>query len=157
MRQTARSWRVLIGGLCLCGTLLAAGCGGGKGSVTGKVLYKGQPVRGGNVSFVPEGGGGVMSSPIEEDGGYTIRNVPAGTVKITVETESFRPSTMQGGPEGGAPEFMKKYVQKKNPELADPQRAKRYVPIPAQYSDVSQSNLTFVVKRGNQEHDIDLK
>jgi hypothetical protein len=153
MRQAARSGRVVIGGLCLCVVLLTAGCGG-KGTVTGKVLYKGQPVRGGSISFVPEGGGGVMSSPIEEDGGYTIRNVPQGPVKITVETDSFRTSAFQGG---GAPDFLKKYMQKKEPELSDPNRAKRYVPIPPQYSDPSKSDLTYVVKSGKQEHDIELK
>jgi hypothetical protein len=52
---------------------------------------------------------------------------------------------------------MKKYMQEKNPELADPQRAKRYVAIPAQYGDPSKSNLTYEVKSGKQEHDIDLK
>jgi hypothetical protein len=173
MNQAARFGRVVAGGLCLCGILLAAGCGGGKGVVSGKVFYQGQPVRGGNVSFVSEGGG-AMSSPIEEDGSYTIRNVPPGTVTITVETDSFR----QGGPGGGPPPELLKNMKKPMPEkdaqaehpgneaalrekdriarvTAD--RAKRYVQIPPQYSDFRKSNLTYVVKSGQQEHDIDLK
>jgi hypothetical protein len=151
MIQAARLWRGLVGGLCLFGALLAAGCGGGKGTVTGKVFYKGEPVRGGNVSFVPEGGGAVNSA-IEEDGSYTVRNVPPGTVKITVENNSFRPAAMQEGPA-----FMQKYMKEKKPEMADPDRAKRYVPIPPKYGDASQSDLTYVVKSGKQEHDIELK
>jgi hypothetical protein len=156
MNQTARFRRVGVGGLCLCGILLAAGCGGGKGVVSGKVSYQGKVVRAGMVSFIPEGGG-VMSSPIEEDGSYTIRNVPVGNVKITVETESARPPALQSGPGGEAPEFMRKYVREKNPEAASPERAKRFVPIPSQYSDAGKSNLTYVVKSGKQEYDIDLK
>ena len=98
-----------------------------------------------------------MSSPLEEDGSYTIRNVPPGTVKITVETDSFRPLSMQGGPGGGPPDPMMKQMQEKIPEMADPQRAKRYVRIPPQYSDPAKSDLTYAVKSGKQEHDIDLK
>jgi hypothetical protein len=156
MKQAARLVRIGTGCLCLCGMLLAAGCAGGKGVVSGKVSYQGKPVRAGTVSFVPQGGG-VMSSPIEEDGSYTIRNVPVGTVKITVETESARPPALQSGRGGEAPEFMRKYVKEKNPELASPERAKRFVPIPKQYSDADKSNLTYEVKSGKQEHDIDLK
>jgi len=163
MNHAARFGRVAVGCLCLCGILTAAGCGG-KGVVSGKVLYQGQPLRGGSVAFVPEGGG-VMSSPIEEDGSYTIRNVPAGTVKITVETDSIRPaSAMKGGPGGAAPPEMmkntssdpaKKFASEQEALMAD--RAKRYVRIPPQYGDASKSNLTYVVKSGKQEHNIELK
>jgi allophanate hydrolase subunit 1 len=133
--------------------MLAAGCGG-KGVVSGKVLYQNKPVRGGNVSFLLESGG-VMSSAIEEDGSYTIANVPPGNVKITVETDSFRPSVQQRDA-GGAPAFMKKYIREKDPQAAE-ERAKRYVKIPPQYSDPDKSNLTYAVKSGKQDHDIDLK
>lgn len=157
MTQVVRFGRVGAGGLCLCAILLAAGCGGGKGSVSGKVFYQGKPLGGGTVSFVPEGGG-VMSSPIEEDGSYAIRNVPPGTVKITVETESFRPPALTGvGPGGGPSGSMMKYMREKNPQMADPQRAKKYVPIPAEYGDPSKTNLTYAVKSGKQEHPIELK
>lgn len=153
MHQTARFGRVVAVCLYLCGILAAAGCSSGKGVVSGKVLYQAKPVRGGTVAFVPAGGG-VMSSPIEEDGSYTIRDVPPGKAKITVETDSFRPIAVPGGPRGGSPEFMKKMME---PQTADPQRAKRYVRIPAQYSDPDKSKLTCVVKSGKQEHDIELK
>jgi hypothetical protein len=149
--------------LCLCAFLLTAGCGG-KGAVSGKVLYQGKPVRAGTVSFVLEGGG-VVSSLIGEDGSYTIQNVPPGTVKITVETASARPLFVQDSgqerrgqkkaPDSEAPEFMMKYSKEKDSRVAE--RGQRYVPIPEQYSDPAKSNLTYVVKSGKQEHDIDLK
>jgi hypothetical protein len=162
MSQATRFGRIVVVGLCLCGMLLAAGCSS-QGVVSGKVLYQGKPVPGGNVSFLLDGARGVMSSPIAEDGSYTIQNVPPGTVKITVETTSVRPPE-QGSPAGMSPALAKQYAEftKKNrekaPQPADPQQAaKRYVPIPVQYSDPDKSNLTYVVKNGKQEHDIDLK
>jgi hypothetical protein len=153
MRNATRCFGWL---LCLCAILLTAGCGG-KGAVSGKVLYQGKPVPAGTVSFVLEGGG-VVSSLIGEDGSYTIQNVPSGTVKITVETASARPPSAQEGrgPKAPkAPEFMMKYSKEKDPKAAE--RGKRYVPIPEQYSDPARSNLTYVVKSGKQEHDIDMK
>jgi hypothetical protein len=140
-------------GLCVWGILLAVGCSGSKGVVSGKVLYQGKPIRGGTVSFILEKGG-VMFCPIEEDGSYTIRNVPPGPVKITVETQSFRPLVVPAGPRSGPPELMKKMME---PQTNDPERAKRYVPIPIHYSDPSKSNLTYTVQSGAQIHDIDLK
>ncbi len=150
MRKATRCCGLI---LCVCVILLTAGCGS-KGAVSGKVLYQGKPVSAGTVSFVLEGGG-VLSSPIREDGTYTIQNVPPGEVKITVETTSARPPSVQERPGQKAPEFMMKYVKEKDSKLAE--RAKRYVPIPEQYSDPAKSNLTYVVKSGKQEHDIDMK
>lgn len=157
----ARFGRVLAGALCLCGMLMTAGCGGGKGEVSGKVSYKGKPVLGGTVSFAPEKGG-VMRSPIEEDGSFKISNIPPGKTKIMVETESFRPLSAnvggrRGGGSGVSADFMKQNIEKMNPQGADPSRAKRYVPIPKDYGDPSKSTLTYDVKSGKQTHDIDLK
>lgn len=163
MTQAARFGRVSGFALCLGAILLAGGCSGGKGVVNGKVLYKGKPIPGGSVSFTSDKGDkeGVWSSPIEEDGSYTIRGVPAGTAKITVETDSFRPALASVGAQRGgggvSAQFMKENLEKMNPQMADPERAKRYVPIPAQYRDATKSNLTYEVKSGKQEHDIDLK
>jgi hypothetical protein len=153
MAQAARFGRVVAAGFCLCGLLLVEGCGGGKGTVSGKVTYQGKPVRGGTVSFIPEAGSPAMS-PIEEDGSYTVRNVLPGKVKITVNTESFRP---QKAPPGVPPKFAKEMMEKMNPDFADPERAKRYVPIPAQYRDLDKTSLSYEVKSGAQEYNIDLK
>jgi hypothetical protein len=159
MTQAVRLGRVLAAGFCLCGILLAEGCGSGKGIVSGKVLYQGKPVPGGTVSFNSDKGG-VFFSPIEEDGSYTIRGIPTGPAKIAVETESFRPplsAPLQRGGGSVSPEFLKQNLEKMNPQMADPQRAKRYVPIPQQYRDPDKSNLTYEVKSGKQQHDLDLK
>lgn len=52
---------------------------------------------------------------------------------------------------------MKQMMEKMNSPLADPERAKRYVPIPPQYGDPDKTKLSYEVKSGKQEHDIDLK
>jgi hypothetical protein len=106
-------------------------------------------------------------SPIEEDGSYTIRNIAAGKVKITVETDSARPPLDKAdkaakgpkGPRGGrvSQDFLKQNLEKMNPQMADPERAKRYVQIPPNYREPDKTNLSYEVKGGKQEHDIDLK
>jgi hypothetical protein len=53
--------------------------------------------------------------------------------------------------------FMKQSLEKMNPKMADPERAKRYVPLPARYRNPDLSKLTYEVKRGKQEYDIDLQ
>jgi hypothetical protein len=133
-----------------CGLL--AGCGGSKGTVSGKVSYKDQPLKGGNVSIISKSGG-VMSSPIEEDGSYKISKVPPGPATITVETKSLRPVSQKAlpGPYAKAPK------DALPPNLTSQGDAKRYVPIPEQYADPEKSGLSLDVKSGSQTHNIDLK
>lgn len=61
----------------LCTAALMAGCSGSAptGSVTGKVTYKGSPVEGGTLTFVPEsteGKGVPGSATVAADGTYTV-------------------------------------------------------------------------------------
>jgi hypothetical protein len=159
MRGTNRPGRGrwLGGGLVLL-MAAAAGCGS-SGTVSGKVTYKGQPLGGGNVVFYAEGKAS-QTSPISPDGSYSISKIPAGPVKISVETESVRPHKP---PPGG----MSKMVPPKDaiPPGVDPggvygpkeATAKKYVKIPPQYADAQQSGLTYTVKSGSQTHDIDLQ
>jgi hypothetical protein len=132
--------------------VFAAGCDAPKGTVTGFVKYKDKIVKGGTVTFVAKGGAS-GSSPIAEDGSYTVSNIPVGDVQITVETASMKPSGMDVGhkykPPPGAP-----------PEAAAGMGGKskdRYVQIPDSYNNPSTSGLTYTVKSGNQEFPIDLK
>jgi len=147
--------------LCL---LLTTGCSS-KGTVTGKVSYQGQTLKGGTVVFVPEGGGGVFRSTIAEDGAYTVAKVPPGLAKITVETKSLKPISIPGGANKGAiKSTLPPDIMKDAPPGTDLEKmfdfegpAKKYVPIPDKYSDPDKSGLTYTVKSGKQEHNIDLK
>ncbi len=88
-------WTVLV-------VLLAAvGCGGGDRpklvGVTGKVLYKGQPLTAGSVTFHPAPGftynGDRPSSVLQVDGSFTLQTYPHGTgappgsYKVTLSSE----------------------------------------------------------------------
>jgi hypothetical protein len=66
---------VVVSGLCCL--LLVAGCGGGgdqleTAEVTGKVTYKGEPLRIGSVLFTPVGGGPSAQANIDRNGNYTL-------------------------------------------------------------------------------------
>jgi hypothetical protein len=143
--------------LGLAATIGLSGCGGSSGSIAGKVYYKGQLVKGGNVQFVASDGS-ARSSPIGEDGTYTIDKMRLGDAKISVDTSSFKPQKgvfaygskpmkpPPGQPEGSG------YKPPDTQELA-----KRYVEIPEKYSDPNKSGLTYTVKSGRQDYDIKME
>jgi len=60
-------------------------------NVTGKVTYKGSPVKGGNLTFHPSGGG-VYSFTIRPDGTYSATDMPDGEMAVTINTESLNPA-----------------------------------------------------------------
>jgi len=86
-----------VGVICLC----LVGCGAGSGDVTGTVTYNGEHLKGGTVTFASTTGGPSFTSPINEDGTYTLRGVAGGDYKVCVETESLKPHTATGGPSMG--------------------------------------------------------
>jgi hypothetical protein len=129
----------------------AAGCGSAA-SVSGKVSYKGAPVKGGTVTFY-NASNWTGTSPIGADGSYKIDKVPSGTVKITVETKSAKPnpmaSRMPKPPKDAPVPPGSMYEGGGDPD--------RYVAIPDKYADKEQSGLTYDVKSGSQEHPIELQ
>jgi hypothetical protein len=138
-----------LGALALVLSLAAVGCGGGKGTVSGKVTYKGTALKGGRVTFATANKQS-MQADIEEDGTYTIPNVAAGPAKISVTTSYMKPSRSRRYykvPEG-APEGL---------GGGDPNLAKRYVLIPDKYEDPESSGLTYTVKSGPQTFNIPLQ
>src|SRR6516225_9304426 len=69
---------------------LAAGCGG-RGTVSGQVLYKGKPVPGGWVTFRPvDASANTVNARIDQNGHYEA-TLPTGEVKIAVDNS--RPET----------------------------------------------------------------
>jgi len=72
IRSGLGSWAVL-------GTLVCAGCGGGSSTtppatlpVTGKVLFKGEPLTGGKIMFEPQGPGREAFGTIQKDGTFSL-------------------------------------------------------------------------------------
>src|SRR4051794_22586118 len=76
--------------LLLLTPLGLSGCGA-SGSVSGKVSYKGTMLKGGTVTFHSPMGKASAVAQIGEDGSYTIEKVPAGDVKICVDTKMLDP------------------------------------------------------------------
>lgn len=134
------------------------GCGSSnKNSVSGKVYMGEAIVKGGTVNFVmADGSGASGSSEIAEDGSYTVRNLPVGDYKISVETASFKPTGMSAAhpyaPPDSAPDRIKEQYKKNNPE----EKMKRFVAIPEVYADVKTSNLSFTIASGKNSYDIKL-
>ncbi|HKI35265.1 MAG TPA: hypothetical protein VKA46_25635, partial [Gemmataceae bacterium] len=143
-------FRICGAALLVTFALLSAGCGG-TGTVTGKVFYKDKPLGGGTVVFWNIDGKGSKTSRIQPDGSYTMENMPAGPVKITVETKSARPSGAGQAPgQGRAPKMPAPPTDKLPPEAdmgnvygAPRPPGEKYVEIPADYGDMDKSDLTY--------------
>lgn len=121
--------------------LFLGGCGPGRGDLSGVVTYKGKPLASGYVNV--EGSDGVIAgAEIRPDGGYEIKNLVAGPVRITV----YSPNPAQPAVLARRPE-----------DIPPPKDASKWFPIPEHYSDFSKSELTHVLTRGPNVHNLDLK
>jgi hypothetical protein len=138
--------------------LVAAGCGSGRSTVKGKVTYKGAPVDGASITFVPESGKGPGASGAIADGAYTIEKVPVGKMKITIV--ALQP--LQVGPKFGKDAGRIKLGPPKDVQLPPgvemkPPDTKPGTPVPFKYNAPETTPLVFEVKKGQQEHDITLE
>lgn len=122
----------LLASLCC-----VAGCGGDNlPSVSGKVTKGGAPLTAGTVSFHPDASRGntegvLASVEIGADGQYTLQAAP-GWYKVTVFAEEPRP---EDGPEAYAPPV---YL------------------VAEEYTSPDTTPLSFEVKAGSSEYDIQL-
>jgi hypothetical protein len=114
-----------------------------EGVVSGTVTYQGKALTMGTVSFLDSSNQWLASSRINKKGQYEIQSkVPAGPVKITVTT----PGSSKAGGRGPNPGAKNK--------LGEP--FPQVIPIPAKYSSADSSGLTYTVKPGENNFDIDL-
>jgi hypothetical protein len=124
------SLRLLAGALgwCLL-ALLVVGCGGEEtGTITGKVIFQGQPLPEGIVSFVTQKGY-VATGRIHE-GEYSVKEVPVGPARITV----------------------RQIVD----SLAKNPKSSLVKEIPLRYRSADDSGLKYTVVGGAQTHDFEL-
>jgi len=124
--------------------------------IRGTVTYKGSPVPAGTVSFhSPDKG--TYSGPLNADGTYEIRDVPTGTLVVTVETETINPKNkpkMFGGAKGA-----KQYAERLAAEgkaASEKTPPQPYVAIPKNYGAAAKSPLKVTVDAGRQSHDFTL-
>jgi hypothetical protein len=138
------------------GVVGLAGCGGpGTANISGKIFFNDKPLKGGNVTFIPENGQAI-SDQIGQDGSYSLQKVPRGKVKICVQTSHLKTTGQTGPMTYRAP----KGAEKPGGEYAPPDRAanaRRYVAIPDKYENPSKTDLTYTVEGGDVTYDIKLK
>jgi hypothetical protein len=118
--------------------------------VSGKVLFKGNPLPGGRVTFAAIEGGFASTRPIDENGNYKI-NAPIGAVLISVDNRMLQPRR-------GARRGQEHRLKRPDSEVVEeePIKGRRYVKIPERYANCDTSGLTYTVKPEAQTHDIEL-
>ena len=135
----------LLAGLGLCLVTAGAGCGPGKGDMSGTVTFKGKPVTSGTVDFL--GSDGIHHyAAIEGDGTYSIKGVPGGAAKVGVYSPD--PSDTAALSRGGS--------GKPSRAAQNPGSRAGWFSIPDKYGDPAASGLTFTIKRGPNTYNIDL-
>jgi hypothetical protein len=137
-----------------------AGCGGDPskpklGRVSGKVMYKGQPVTKGVVSFVPVGGPGAQTGQaaageIGSDGSYTLTTFEQGDGAVVGEHTVL----VQAREEDPA-------IQGKGMPIPDAKGQLKIKPpkqlVPEKYATAQTSPLKFTVKEGSNTVDLNLE
>lgn len=125
------------------------GCGskGSKGAtLTGKVMYKDQPLTGGSITLhSADGKGKQYKTAIAPEGTYAIGEITPGQWVVTIETESIRGQTgvsYKAPPGETAPDMGVKLA--------------KYVPIPKSYGNPNSTPLQVKVKRGKNKQDFKL-
>jgi hypothetical protein len=157
MRQQQPSWlpRCLLGGLTASLALTLIGCGAKTGTVTGKVTYKTDALKGGTVIFSNPDMTTVARAEIQPDGSYTATGVPTGEILVGVDNTTLKPPKKGVG---------RKYEPPKGATVPDEYLPKggatdpsRYVPIPDKYKDPKQSGIKLTVSGGSQAYDVKLE
>src|SRR4051812_12307969 len=77
--------------------LLVAGCGPGRGKVSGQVTFGGAPLPGGRVTFQPaDPRQNAVSVDLDEQGRYAA-DLPAGDVAVSIDNRELEPRAAQSG------------------------------------------------------------
>jgi hypothetical protein len=120
--------------------------------VSGKVLFRNQPLPGGRVTFVSKDGPAFSGGGnIDENGNYKVE-APVGDVKVSVDNQMLAPARQKG-----------RVAPTKKPGLKRPGSEEahamkgRYVSIPEKYYSADESGLNYTVKKGPQTIEIKLE
>lgn len=129
---------------CLIWTFAVAfvlgGCGEAPtGDVSGKVMFRGNPLTFGTIAFINQNGR-TVSAAVRE-GTYHIAKAPVGLAKITVHVSPSPVPIVR-------PDQIK--------SMASSQPQKPSASIPQRYQDSNRSGLTYTVVAGQQTFDVTL-
>src|SRR5258707_15436804 len=72
--------------LFIAAVAIGAGCNSDPPSaeVSGNVTYDGKPIESGMIAFFPRDGKGITSGGVIDNGAYTAKNVPFGTMDVKI-------------------------------------------------------------------------
>jgi hypothetical protein len=135
--------------------VVICGCGGGVGTLTGKVTYKGKTVASGNVIVIGKDGI-ARYGKIETDGSYTIADVPVGEAQVGVNSPDPRPDpeklkvSTPGAKRGGR-------TQQDPISTTPTSDPALWFPLPEQYADATKSGITVKVEKGQTPKNIELQ
>jgi hypothetical protein len=136
----------------------AAPAAGPSGKLTGKVEYRGKPVRIGTVLVLSEDGKHKSSGSICPDGTYVVADAPLGKVKLLLQVPPLPESLRKKQPPGVQAPPMPKSPEAP-PEELSPQQLELFQSImnlPQKYSEPGTVSWTAAVKEG-QDNRCDLK
>lgn len=123
-------------------TAALAGCGKGKGDLSGTVKHQNKLVQSGSVRVL--GSDRIPRvTAIKEDGTYTITQIPVGNVQIAVNSPS--PMGMKELPPN---KFGKTNMPPDNPN---------WFAIPPKYAEFDTSGITFAIRKGDNSFIIELE
>ncbi len=146
--STHGAWARGLALVVLLSPLLAAlsGCHDSRGTVYGKVTFKGEAVPSGTVTFYGPGDQ-VASASLLPDGTYQATEVPLGEVKVALTTPP--------PPDPKAAEKLKNnpYVKMRGITV----KQEKVVSVPRKYSLPGTSGISLTVTQGSQQFDITLK
>jgi len=145
-RRLAR-WGAL---LFLLALPVLSGCSAKTAKIRGKVYYEKKLVKGGDVTFNSTEGKPSNTTRINSDGTYEIE-APTGNVVITVDTAALNPALRKGRTYEPPKDQKSPYGAGKNTATGE------FTRIPERYADATKSPLTYTVKSGAQEKDLDLE
>jgi len=149
-------------GLLLLSVALA-GCGPGKGKVSGRVVFNGKPLPAGKIMFMPaDGHSSVITVDLDESGNFPQVELPVGEVMVSVDNREFAPPAPVTGPielpSGIAPGALAP-THGSGPRAnnsTSAARNARYIPIPSRYYTAEESRLRITVRPGEQTEEIAL-
>ena len=165
--------RVQVGwGLILICAPFLLGCGN-TATVSGTVKYKDKLLKGGTVKFQTPDKKFARFAPIQDDGTYTISQVPVGLIQVAVVTSDLKRGTpaqgtgqgfkdaskntdAKGKLSGGPGEEAKNVKDFSKSYYARGSDADKYTEINPKYEDFDKSGLDFTVTKGKMDHPIDL-
>jgi hypothetical protein len=123
-----------------------SGCGGGTGTVKGKITVNGKPLPNGQITFLSQVGNRDPFSAAIVDGEYTTSEIPVGKARIIII-----PAVDTGDPGGTV-----KGGGDVDPVARSSKKA-GYFDVPERYQNAETSGLEIMIKKGPNEFSRDLR